>query len=518
MLGKTAIAEGLAYRIVNKEVPKFLEEYSVYNLDIGAMLAGSKYRGDFEERFKLVMAAIKRQGKTIVFIDEAHMMNGAGAGGGQSSNDLANMLKPALGKGDIKVVASTTWDEYRKFFEKDRALMRRFQRVSIDEPDKATSKDILNGIKKYYEEFHNTIITDEAVEESIKLSVKYMTDKKLPDKAIDLIDLACSRFNLKDEEVEEKVVGPDRIKFELAKVVSTTFTCTTADGSANISSISPTLGLIPGMVVVSNTGGVSVPNNTTIVSISGNTAVLSNNVSGTGTPTFSAIGPSDSAAEDGGLIVKGTSDKTFLWRGTDGGVTYNYWNSSEHINTAATKNYYVNSILFASDTNKVIGPTDGGGQGQIDLGNGGTPYTLGSAVTGSSLTSVGTLAGLSQTGQYNIGGFNSGDGINMGDSGYFQLRSDSRNLNSQAISVYRSGTNNAALQFAVYHDGAISSGTANIANSNHYGRLTIFDGSDFSAASQPGRNADNIYLMSDATSGDGVFGASIAWSRVQYLR
>ena len=219
-VGKTAIAEGLAYRIVNKAVPKFLEEYSVYNLDIGAMLAGSKYRGDFEERFKLVMAAIKKQGKTIVFIDEAHMMNGAGAGGGNSSNDLANMLKPALGKGDIKVVASTTWDEYRKYFEKDRALMRRFQRVSIDEPDKATSKDILNGIKKYYEEFHNTIITDEAVEESIKLSVKYMTDKKLPDKAIDLIDLACSRFNLKDEEVEEKVVGPDEIKFELAKVVN----------------------------------------------------------------------------------------------------------------------------------------------------------------------------------------------------------------------------------------------------------------------------------------------------------
>jgi len=166
------------------------------------------------------MAAIKKQGKTIVFIDEAHMMNGAGAGGGNSSNDLANMLKPALGKGDIKVVASTTWDEYRKYFEKDRALMRRFQRVSIDEPDKATSKDILNGIKKYYEEFHNTIITDEAVEESIKLSVKYMTDKKLPDKAIDLIDLACSRFNLKDEEVEEKVVGPEEIKFELAKVVN----------------------------------------------------------------------------------------------------------------------------------------------------------------------------------------------------------------------------------------------------------------------------------------------------------
>ena len=218
-VGKTAIAEGLAYKIVNKEVPKFLEPYSVYNLDIGAMLAGSKYRGDFEERFKLVMAAIKKQGKTIVFIDEAHMMNGAGAGGANSSNDLANMLKPALGKGDIKVVASTTWEEYRKYFEKDRALMRRFQRVTIDEPDKKTATDILQGIKKYYEEFHNTTITQEAIEESVKLSVKYMTDKKLPDKAIDLIDLACSRFKVKNQE-ENKVVTPEEIKFELAKFVN----------------------------------------------------------------------------------------------------------------------------------------------------------------------------------------------------------------------------------------------------------------------------------------------------------
>jgi len=218
-VGKTAIAEGLAYRIVNKEVPSFLEEYSVYNLDIGAMLAGSKYRGDFEERFKLVMAAIKKQGKTIVFIDEAHMINGAGAGGANSSNDLANMLKPALGKGDIKVVASTTWEEYRKYFEKDRALMRRFQRVTIDEPDKKTATDILQGIKKYYEEFHKTTITQEAIEEAVKLSVKYMTDKKLPDKAIDLIDLACSRFKVKNIE-ENKIVTPEEIKFELAKFVN----------------------------------------------------------------------------------------------------------------------------------------------------------------------------------------------------------------------------------------------------------------------------------------------------------
>ena len=217
-VGKTAIAEGMAFNIVQGNVPEFLTEYQVYNLDIGAMLAGSKYRGDFEERFKLVLAALKKKGKTIMFVDEAHMMNGAGAGGANSSNDLANMLKPALTKGDLKVVASTTWEEYRKFFESDRALMRRFQRVTVDEPSAEVTNDILNGIKKYYEDYHNTTITQEAIDEAIKLSVKYQTDKKLPDKAIDLIDVACSRFNLKDK-VEQKIVGSEEIQYELAKII-----------------------------------------------------------------------------------------------------------------------------------------------------------------------------------------------------------------------------------------------------------------------------------------------------------
>jgi ATP-dependent Clp protease ATP-binding subunit ClpA len=217
-VGKTAIAEGLAYNIVNDNVPDFLKEYTVYNLDIGAMLAGSKYRGDFEERFKLVMAGIKKKGKVVVFIDEAHMINGAGAGGKDSSNDLANMLKPALGKGNIKVVASTTWEEYRKFFEKDRALMRRFQRVTVEEPSAEVTKDILRGIKKYYEDHHVATITDEAIDEAVKLSIKYMTDRKLPDKAIDLIDLACSRFKVRN--IDEKVVGAEQVQFELAKFVN----------------------------------------------------------------------------------------------------------------------------------------------------------------------------------------------------------------------------------------------------------------------------------------------------------
>jgi ATP-dependent Clp protease ATP-binding subunit ClpA len=219
-VGKTAIAEGLAWKIENNDVPKFLQEYKVYNLDIGAMLAGSKYRGDFEERFKLVLQALTKQGKTIMFVDEAHMMNGAGAGGQGNSNDLANMIKPALTKGDLKVVASTTWEEYRKYFEKDRALMRRFQRVVINEPTPSTTKDILRGLKKYYEEYHGTEITESAIDAAVKLSVKYQSDKKLPDKAIDLIDVACARFKVNDVEDDKKIVSESEIQFELAKMVN----------------------------------------------------------------------------------------------------------------------------------------------------------------------------------------------------------------------------------------------------------------------------------------------------------
>ena len=217
-VGKTAIAEGLAYQIVNGNVPEFLKEYRVFSLDIGAMLAGSKYRGDFEERFKMVLAGLKGKGKTIMFIDEAHMISGAGAGGSGGSNDLANMLKPALAKGNINVVASTTWEEYRKFFEKDRALMRRFQRVSVDEPDRETTLKILEGIKTYYEEFHSVNIQQEALEAAVDLSMKYQNDKKLPDKAIDLIDVACARFKVRDI-TEDKVVTKDSVQFELAKMI-----------------------------------------------------------------------------------------------------------------------------------------------------------------------------------------------------------------------------------------------------------------------------------------------------------
>ena len=217
-VGKTAIAEGLAHNIIHGEVPEFLKEYTVFNLDISAMLAGSKYRGDFEERFKLVLKALSGKGKTVLFIDEAHMISGAGAGGQGNANDLANMMKPALSKGNIKVVASTTWEEYRKYFEKDRALMRRFQRITVDEPTPEVAVNILKGIKKYYEKHHGAEITDAAIETAVKLSVRYMTDKKLPDKAIDLIDVACSRFNIRASDT--KIVDVAEIQFELAKMVN----------------------------------------------------------------------------------------------------------------------------------------------------------------------------------------------------------------------------------------------------------------------------------------------------------
>ena len=196
-VGKTAIAEGLALAIVLKMVPEYLLDYTVYNLDISSLLAGSKYRGDFEEKIHEVLAALNVKGKAILFIDEAHQMRGAGAGS-QSSVDFSNMIKPALSKGRIKVIASTTWEEYSQSFEKDRALMRRFQRITIDEPSAEVAKDILFGLRLHFEKFHGGTITDDAINTAVDLSVRYQTDKKLPDKAIDLIDASCARLKIKD--------------------------------------------------------------------------------------------------------------------------------------------------------------------------------------------------------------------------------------------------------------------------------------------------------------------------------
>ena len=194
-VGKTAIAEGLARNITEGKVPEYLRDYTVWNLDIGSLLAGSKYRGEFEEKFKDVIGALAAKGKCILFIDEAHQMRGAGSGS-NSSVDFANMIKPALGKGQIKVLASTTWEEYTQSFEKDRALMRRFCRMTIEEPTIPVAKEILRGLREYFETFHGGTISDEALDAAVELSVRYQPDKKLPDKAIDLIDTAAAKLKI----------------------------------------------------------------------------------------------------------------------------------------------------------------------------------------------------------------------------------------------------------------------------------------------------------------------------------
>jgi len=210
-VGKTAVVEGLARRIAkNKDdIPEYLKDHIVWSLDVNSLIAGSKFRGDFEERLKLIVNALDQKGKSILFIDEAHMIVGAGATGQGNNMDMANMLKPALLKGSIKVLASTTWEEYRKYFEKDRALMRRFQRLQVGEPSKETAVKILKGVKQYYEKFHECTITDEACEDAVDYSTKFIADKKLPDKAIDVIDVACARLrlnNVKDGKIDHEEI------------------------------------------------------------------------------------------------------------------------------------------------------------------------------------------------------------------------------------------------------------------------------------------------------------------------
>ena len=210
-VGKTAVVEGLARRIAkNKDdIPEYLKDHIVWSLDVNSLIAGSKFRGDFEERLKMIVNALDQKGKSILFIDEAHMIVGAGATGQGNNMDMANMIKPALLKGTIKVVASTTWEEYRKYFEKDRALMRRFQRLQVGEPSKDTAVKILKGVKQYYETFHKCTITDEACEDAVEYSSKFIADKRLPDKAIDILDVACARLRLngiKDGKIDHEEI------------------------------------------------------------------------------------------------------------------------------------------------------------------------------------------------------------------------------------------------------------------------------------------------------------------------
>jgi len=216
-VGKTAIAEGLAQKIKDNNVPSFLQDHEVWSLEIGSLLAGSKYRGEFEEKLKDVISALETKENVILFIDEAHTMRGAGANG-NSSLDFANMIKPAITKGTIKVVASTTWEEYYDSFEKDRALMRRFYNVTVDEPDTETTVKILNGLKPRLEKFHSVTISDEAVNRAVELANRYMHDKKNPDKSIDLIDAACARERVKDK--DNSVITTDQIEAQVGRVAN----------------------------------------------------------------------------------------------------------------------------------------------------------------------------------------------------------------------------------------------------------------------------------------------------------
>jgi len=191
-VGKTAIVEGLAQQILADDVPEFLKDHTVWQLDIGSMLAGSKYRGDFEDKFKKVITSLEKLENGVLFIDEAHTMKGAGSTGSQGGPDFANMLKPAITRGKIKVIANTTWDEYYETFEKDKALMRRFYNLTINEPDYESTIKILTGVSKRLMEFHNVVIDTQAIKAAVDLSNRYMHDRQNPDKSIDLIDAACA--------------------------------------------------------------------------------------------------------------------------------------------------------------------------------------------------------------------------------------------------------------------------------------------------------------------------------------
>jgi ATP-dependent Clp protease ATP-binding subunit ClpA len=190
-VGKTAIAEGIANAIISGDIPEFLEGFELYSLEIGSLLAGSRYRGDFEEKVKTVLEALATKKNAILFIDEAHTMQAGGTSNG--SVDFANMIKPAITKGNLKVIASTTWEEFYESFEKDRALMRRFYKISIDEPSHDSTIRILNGLSARLNDFHSVDITEEAIKAAVESADRYIHDRKNPDKAIDLLDAACAK-------------------------------------------------------------------------------------------------------------------------------------------------------------------------------------------------------------------------------------------------------------------------------------------------------------------------------------
>ncbi|MHC6203343.1 ATP-dependent Clp protease ATP-binding subunit ClpA [Breznakiellaceae bacterium SP9] len=221
-VGKTAITEGLAQRIVDGNVPPTIQGFAIYSLDMGSLIAGTKYRGDFEDRIKRVVEEILKKEKAILFIDEIHTIVGAGSVSG-SALDASNLLKPALTSGKIRCIGSTTHEEYTKYFEKDRALSRRFQKIDIDEPSEADTILILKGLKSKYEDYHKVCYTDEAIEAAVKLSAQYILERRLPDKAIDVIDEAgaftrIKAYKEKNESTEPLGIGLDLVEQVIAKI------------------------------------------------------------------------------------------------------------------------------------------------------------------------------------------------------------------------------------------------------------------------------------------------------------
>jgi ATP-dependent Clp protease ATP-binding subunit ClpA len=216
-VGKTAIAEGIARRIVNNKVPNILKNATIYSLDMGALLAGTRYRGDFEERLKLVMKKLQEIDDAVLFIDEIHTIIGAGATSG-GAMDASNLLKPALQSGKLRCMGSTTYKEYRQHFEKDRALSRRFLKIDVSEPSSDDAVKILMGLKSYFEKFHDIKYTNAAIKASVDLSVRHITDRKLPDKAIDIIDEAGARTKLVEEKSRKKKIDVKEIESVVAKI------------------------------------------------------------------------------------------------------------------------------------------------------------------------------------------------------------------------------------------------------------------------------------------------------------
>ena len=216
-VGKTAIAEGLARKIINKQVPEVLAGATIFSLDMGALLAGTRYRGDFEERIKQVVKELENHPDAVLFIDEIHTVIGAGATSG-GAMDASNLLKPALASGTLRCMGSTTYKEFRQHFEKDRALVRRFQKIDVNEPTIDDTIKILKGLKVYYEEFHKLRYTNDAIKAAVELSAKYINDRKLPDKAIDIIDEAGASQMLLPEGKRKKVIGLKEVEAVVAKI------------------------------------------------------------------------------------------------------------------------------------------------------------------------------------------------------------------------------------------------------------------------------------------------------------